>query len=172
MKSLRYFIIMQTLLFSVLSCSNQVKETVQVKVVEPYQNQIGDTPFDSKFDDPDFKLCDPSDVLHKRAFVRYEGGKRAYNKELSEKYKFKSSYKSFTGYFIVRFVVNCNDESDRFRIETHNANFELTKSPEGLERHILAVSKSMTGWKHPFYDNKEYDGYCFFIVKMINGQIQ
>lgn len=164
-KSILLFLI---LLFSLLGC-HSVKENDQHQY---YENQIGDTPFDSDLDDPQFEFCDQTDVLHKRAFVRYKGGMRAINGAIIDSYQFQSSYASYSGYFIVRFAVNCNDEAGRFRMETLDSNFNLAKCPKELEYHILSLVKGLKGWGHPVYDGKDYDGYKFLTIKMVNGQIK
>ena len=159
-------ILLLIFLFPLLSC-NPTKGKKK-----HYEDQIGDTTFDVNLDDVDFKFCDSTDVLHKRARVGYEGGLRAIREEVAEKYNFKSSYEAYSGYFIVRFAVNCNDESGRFRIQTLDENFNLSKSPEGLENHILSIFKELKDWKHPVYRGKDYDGYKFISIKMIKGQIK
>lgn len=156
-------------LFFVLSCQS-TKEQPQPPL-QQYENHIGDTPFDADVDNPNFKFCDPADILHKRAFVRYEGGAKAFKEEMLAKYDFKSSYKSYNGYFIIRFAVNCNDELGRVRIEVLDESFTLSKAPEGLENHVLSIFKELKNWKHPVYDKKDYDGYKFITIKMVNGQI-
>lgn len=149
-----------------LSCNaREEKEPV-------YENQVGDTQFDSRFDDANFQFCDSTDVLHKRAFVAYQrGGMRVINEDLQKLYEFKPNYASYSGYFIVRFAVNCKDEPGRYRMQTLDTNFNLKEFPEDLEQHILSIVKSLKGWKHPFYDGKEYDGYKFITIKIVKGKI-
>ena len=42
----------------------------------------------------------------------------------------------------------------------------------GLEEHLLSIMKSIKGWKHPIYNDKDYDGYKFISIKIVNGQIK
>lgn len=136
-----------------------------------YQNQIGDTTYNEKLDDANFKFCDSANVLHKRAFVKYKEGLKAFEKEVLEKYTYKPIYKNFSGYFIIRFAVNCNNEAGRFRMQILNPEFNLIECSKDLKEDILSIVKSCKKWQHPIYDGKHYDGYTFVTIKIINGKI-
>jgi hypothetical protein len=165
-KLISIFLILLLLPFLIRCSSVKEKQT-------QYENQIGDTRFNSDLDNPNFRFCDSSNVLHKRAFVRYKaGGIIAVYNDIKRGYQFKPSFKEYSGYFIIRFAVNCNDESGRFRIQTLDSRFNLSNPPKELENHILSIVKKMKGWIHPIYDNKDYDGYKFLTIKIVNGQIK
>jgi hypothetical protein len=164
---MKHIVIVSLLLFFVLSC-NQAKEIKH----HDYENQIGDTPFDLNLDDSNFKFCDSTNVLHKRALVRYKGGTKALEEELIENYKFKPKYESFSGYFVIRFAINCNNETGRFRMQILNSTFKETNYLPELGSHILSITKALKGWNHAFYQGKYMDCYRFIIIKMENGKIQ
>lgn len=136
-----------------------------------YLADIGDTTFNSELDNPNFNFCDTSNVLHKRAYVKYSGGTRSLEDDIIAQYKIKPEYKAFNGYFIVRFAVNCNDETGRFRWEIVNPDFEETTCPKLLENDIIDILKALQKWNHPIYEGKDYDGYTNIIVKIENGNI-
>ena len=159
-----YYTFFIVILF-VFGCQNSKK------VQKYYENQIGDTPFDKTKDKPNFKFCDSTKVLHKRAYIRYSGGEKALEEALIKKYIFQPNYKTFSGYFIIRFAVNCNNETGRFRMEILDTNFMETNCPKDLQNHILSIAKSLVNWHHPFYRSKDYDGYRFINIKMKNGKI-
>ena len=153
--------------FSLINCTPVKKEK------QHYENQIGDTPFNADLDNSNFKFCDSTNVLHKRAFVKYEGGGiRAIQEAFAKKYIFDASYQSYSGYFIIRFVVNCKNEAGRFRMQTLDSAFKPSKPPEKLRKHILTIVKDLKGWKHPIYNGKDYDGYKFITIKIVNGKIE
>ena len=154
-----------TILILLLSCQT-TKESPK-----HYENQIGDTPFNQNLDDSNFKFCDSTNILHKRAYIRYAGGEKALEEELIKKYIFQPEYKSFNGYFIIRLAVNCNNETGRFRIQVLDSSFKKTNCPRNLEAHILYISKSLKNWNHAFYKGKDYDGYRFINIKMKKGKI-
>lgn len=160
--SFRIFMIVIILTFG---CQTS-KETQQ-----HYEDQIGDTPFDKSIDYPNFKFCDSTKVLHKRAYIQYTGGEKALEEELIKNYTPQTAYNNFTGYFIIRFAVNCNNETGRFRIEVLDSNFKKGHCSKALENHILSISKSLKHWNHAYYRGKDYDGYRFINIKMKNGNI-
>ncbi|PIA78626.1 hypothetical protein BFR04_03575 [Gaetbulibacter sp. 4G1] len=136
-----------------------------------YENQIGDTSFNPNLDNRNFKLCDSTQVLHKRALVKYKGGTKALENDLISQFNYKSKYQSFNGYFFIRFVVNCNDETGRFRMQILDQNFKSTNCPKELEIHILKITKALKNWNHAFYKGKAMDCYRFLIIKMEKGKI-
>ena len=137
-----------------------------------YEDQIGDTSFNPALDDINFKFCDSTNVLHKRARVTYNGGLRALEHDLISSFKPKPSHESFTGYVIIRFAINCNNELGRYRTEVLDSNFEITKCPEDLKLDILTAFKNLKNWSHPFYEGKSHDGYTFYSIKINNGNIE
>ena len=147
------------------ACHNSEKKDKE------YPAQIGDTAYNNDLDNPNFKLCDPYNTLHKRKYVTYKGGMKALKKELIDNYKFESRYISYNGYFVIRFAVNCNDIAGRYRMQTLDANLKTKNAPKKLKAHILSIFKSLKNWKHPYYEGKDYDGYSFITIKMVNGKI-
>lgn len=160
-------IIITFLIVPLIGCTQK-----QEKKKQTYQNQIGDTPFDPDLDNSSFEFCDSNNVLHSRNYISYRGGYRILEQEYLSKYIFKPIYSSFNGYMVIRFAVNCKNETDRFRIQILDTDFSPTTCPLGLEDHILSIMKSLKGWKHPIYDGKDYDGYTFITLKFKNGQIE
>jgi len=136
-----------------------------------YLADIGDTTFNAKLDNPNFKFCDTSNVLHKRAYVKYSGGIRNLEDDIINQYQIKPKYKTFSGYFIVRFAVNCNDETGRFRWEIVDTDFEKTGCSKELENHVINILKGLKKWNHPLYRGKDYDGYTYLVIKIENGNI-
>lgn len=164
MKNITLFAVIS---FFLLSC-NHTKETKKAH----YEDQIGDTPFNPNLDNTNFKFCDSTNVLHKRALITYDGGTKALEKELLDSYKYNPNLKHFSGYFIVRFAVNCKNKTGRFRIQVLNSLFEEVDSATELTEHILDIAKKLDKWNHPYYKGKDYDGYSFITIKVINGKIQ
>ena len=158
-----FFVLIIPFLFS----CNTTKEDHDV-----YENQIGDTSFDSTLDDPKFQFCDSTKVLHKRARISYSGGKKNLEESLTKAYNFKPEYSSFSGYFIVRLAVNCKNEAGRFRLQILDNDFNLTEYPESLKLHIKTIFKELSEWNHAVYENEYYDCYTFHTIKINNGKIE
>ncbi|WP_460219841.1 hypothetical protein [Psychroserpens sp. MEBiC05023] len=141
------------------------------EVKTDYKDHIGDTTFNADLDDPQFQFCDSTKVLHRRALISYTGGNKALNKAILESYNYQSDYRFFSGYFIIRFAVNCKNESGRFRIQVLDTDFNSTKCPEDLFQHIQSVFKELKDWNHAIYNGKDYDSYTFRVIKIENGKI-
>lgn len=169
MKKIQACIYFAVLLLFTLSCNRQKESEKEIAPV--YMEHIGDTPFDPKLDDVNFKFCDTTNVLHHRGRISYTGGTPAMEKELIEIYEKKSEYESFTGYFFIRFAVNCNNESGRYRWEIVDENFKETTCSAALEKEIITKVKSLQYWNHPIYKGESHDGYTFLIIKIENGNI-
>ncbi|WP_299228647.1 hypothetical protein [uncultured Psychroserpens sp.] len=165
MESKTYLLIL-ILIFSFISCVN----SNNVEMI--YKDQIGDTSFNPNLDDPEFKFCDSTNVLHKRAYISYSGGKRALEKAIIKHYEFKPEYSGFNGYFIVRFAINCNNEPGRIRIQVLDSNFNQTNCSEVLMQHIQTIFKNLKNWNHAIYKGEDYDGYTFHVIKIDHGKIQ
>lgn len=148
-----------------ISCGKTTEST------NSYLPDIGDTIFNPAIDRATFEFCDSSNVLHKRAYVKYAGGTRAFEEDIIKMFKFKPEYEVFTGYFIVRFAVNCKNESGRYRWEIVDENFEETTCPKNLENHILSILKDLKKWQHPIYRGNSYDGYTYKVIKIESGKI-
>lgn len=164
MKNLNLIIFAFTCSF-LISCNTKSDST------KIYLADIGDTTFKPALDTSSFKFCDSTNILHKRAYVKYTGGIRSLENDLIAQYQIKPNYKVFSGYFIVRFAVNCKDEAGRFRWEIVDPNFEETTCPNGLENDIITTLKLLDKWNHPFYRGEDYDGYTYVVIKIENGQI-
>lgn len=156
----------------ILSCIPFLTDcTSDTQEKKHYAKQIGDTVFNSTVDSPAFTFCDSSNVLHKRAYIRYTGGWKTLENKLLKKYTYDPSYKKFTGYFIVRFAVNCLNQTGRFRVQIVDSNFKQIESPVALKEHIMNIVKELDGWTHPIYKGHDYDGYTFMNIKINNGQL-
>lgn len=153
------------ILFFVLSCGIKKEQS------QKYFNHIGDTQFNSKKDNPNFKFCDTAKVYHSRGRISYKNGQRGLQNELINKYKKQPNFKKFTGYFFIRLAVNCKNETGRFRWEIVDENHQKTACPKKLENYIIQLVKNFKHWKGVTSEGKKYDGYTFFIIKFKNGKI-
>jgi hypothetical protein len=108
-----------------------------------YQDQVGDTKFDEKLDDPHFKTCNKV-VLQYYNFgkgLQYQG----------EKIKILEAFKGFnapnslddTGYVTIRFIVNCEGKTGMFRIQEMSDTYETKKFSDDAITQLLNYSRSL-----------------------------
>ncbi len=137
-----------------------------------YPDQFGEIPFDaSSLDDPDFKLCNPKDLVHSRVSLNYKGGRKRIEELCKEAINGSETSYSYNGYVLLRFLVNCNGTSERFRIETMDEGFNRQECPEGLVSLVENAVRSLDEWvvEKPENVGKDHSKYLNF--KIINGQV-
>ena len=137
-----------------------------------YPRHVGDIAFDAGLDDPNFKVCNEALIFQYYNFsngLQYRGEKTAI-------YNAFSTYQVDTipdqnGYVTIRFVVNCEGETGRFRIETMNNDYEAFQFNRDIVRQLKEVTRSLSGWEIAVYDGEPKDYYQYLTFKIQNGQI-
>ena len=150
----------------IISCQSK-------KHISGYLSNIGDTEFDSKTDNPDFKLCFDTYVyqyFNDTNGLQYQGEKYALDKIFFEKYK-NQNIKGETGLVRIRFIVNCKGETDRFRIIGMNENYKPKKFNHKITKQLLQICKNLDGWKPKTIQNRNIDYYQYLIFKIHNGNL-
>ncbi|TCI93182.1 hypothetical protein [Tenacibaculum sp. M341] len=156
------------LLIATISLCSCVKSDKRKTV---YQEQVGDTPFDIKLDNPDFKFCDSTNVYHSRAKITYKKGNKDLEKDIKNNYVYQTSFEDVSGYFFVRLAINCEGKAGRFRVQFVDNEFKESSAPEKLKKQIISILRKLKGWKPVQSKGQLYDGYTFIVVKIANGKI-
>jgi hypothetical protein len=152
------------LLLSVFCCTN-VKTERKI-----YTDRIGDIPFLSEIDDPAFLLCDSTQILHSRGALKYAN--KSFTSDVKRMYEFKSQYKNFSGYVVIRFIINCDNTMGRFRAEPLDYDFMSIECPPDLKNHLISIVKELSNWKHTSDKFKSSDCSKYINFKISNGQIE
>jgi|SRR6478609_10982791 len=139
-----------------------------------YPDHVGDIAFDAKFDDPTFKICSEHSVHHQYynfgKGVQYKGEKPAIEKHFKEVYSNKMQGE--TGYITIRFVVNCDGKTGRFRVQEMNNNYESKIFNKSLVARLLTLTKQLNGWIIGIdSNNKKVDYYQYLTFKIENGKL-
>jgi len=71
----------------------------------------------------------------------------------------------------IRFVVNCNGKSDRFRILTVNYDYEPIEFDKNITSQLLNITKSLICWIPKSVNGKKVDYYQYLIFKIKDGKI-
>jgi len=139
-----------------------------------YPRQVGDITFDKALDDTAFKLCNEERVTQYYSFskgLQYKG----------EKLKIIDHFKRYfqptndtnqIGYVTVRFVVNCEGKTGRFRVQEMDNNYKPTKLATSLVVQLLELTKQLDGWEVGEYDKRKFDYYQYLTFKIKNGFIE
>jgi hypothetical protein len=141
---MRQLIVITVLLTTLYSCAQEQK------AAEEYPLHVGDIAFDPKLDDPDFKLCGGDDAQVHQYYnfgkgVQYKGEKAAIDEYFRGGLITKGTNED-TGIITIRFIVNCEGNTGRFRVQGMDNNFKEKKFSSELTNHILTLTKKMNGW--------------------------
>ena len=140
-----------------------------------YKN-VGDIPFDKEMDDENFQLCNERNI--KQYYVRkssdippsYKGEKRGLEKAILSKYSFPQSEKE-NGYVTIRFIVNCNGETGRFRIEEMDFTYKTKNFDTKISNQLFEIVENLNEWIPRKDKNTTYDFYQYLTFKIEKGQI-
>lgn len=139
-----------------------------------YPAYIGDIEFNKEIDNGNFKLCFEKHIFqyfNDSHGLEYEGEKVALEREFAKEYKSKF-IKNETGSIRINFVVNCNGETDRFRLIAMDENYNEKQFDSSLTEQLLKITKSLKGWKGKEIQGHTIDYYQYLIFKIENGQLK
>ncbi|MBK7428429.1 MAG: hypothetical protein IPI60_16140 [Saprospiraceae bacterium] len=156
------------LAFQLNSCSSETSPPPK------YLRWVGDIAFDPKTDKKDFHLCDADDIkqYHNFSFgFLYKGEKIALEKEIREQYN-TQNITAQSGWLRIRFIVNCQGETDRFRIIGMDENRKPQTFDKSISDQLLNITKRLKGWLILPDDETRGDYYIYLIFKLENGKIK
>jgi hypothetical protein len=159
------------LIFILLTTLYSCGQTPEKKVSYPLQ--VGDIYFDSKIDDPDFKICDEDRVFQYYNFGKgllYKGEKVKINEHFRDGLKTKEQ-KDESGFLTIRFIVNCEGKTGRYRIQGMNNDYKEKAFNDNLTSQLLSLTKQLNGWIVGEYEGKTYDYYQYLTFKIENGRL-
>lgn len=143
------------------------------KQISNYPKSIGDIEFDSKIDNPNFKLCFDKYVFqyfNDSNGLQYKGEKIVLDKTYFDNYK-NQNLVGETGLIRIRFIVNCKGETDRFRILEMDENYKEKKFNEKITNQLLQISKNLSGCNPKIIQNRNVDYYQYLIFKIKDGNL-
>jgi len=123
-------------------------------------------------DKRDFFLCHPDNIFQYYNFgTTYKGEKYTIRKTLIERFSYQKEYEKVSGYVVIRFVVNCKGETDRFRVSQVDQKYNLAEFDTGLVEQLLRLTKELKDWIPGKRDGVPIDSYVYlnFIIK--NGKL-
>jgi hypothetical protein len=172
---MKHLIFVVFLFVSLCSCGQKPKTNAQTSKDESdYPLQVSDIAFDPAVDDPNFKVCDETNVYQYYNFangIPYIGEKPKLVRFFNEKLK-TTEEKGETGYVTIRFVVNCEGKTGRFRVQEMDMNYQPRKFGETLTKQLLELTKQLEGWFLPQDEAKAvYDYYQYLTFKIENGKL-
>ena len=168
---MRKTLIIISFLFSILS-SCQFEKKVEEK--KEYLRHVGDIEYDDKTDNSNFKICSGEDSILQ--YFNLEKGP-VYSGEKSKILNlFKSKYKPITnkdqnGLIRIRFVVNCEGKSGRFRVLQSDYNYKEIEFDKRVVNQLTDITKGIENWEVLYLSEYTVDYYMYLIFKISDGQI-
>ena len=156
MNTLRYSFLLLILMLRVMGFSqNTVPQNLNVK------EKIGWIPFDKNIDNLNFKVCDELNIEeYYQVNPSYGEGLPSIRKYISAHQQALEALCKKDGYIIVRFVINCQGQTDRYRTKFMWLNYtEDNAVNTELQKKIIQLTRDMGNWNPGKYDGKTYDSY-------------
>lgn len=160
-----YHILSLWILF-LFGCQTRAKDAL-----ENYPDQMGEIAFDPQKDDSAFQLCNENDLVHSRTSLSYEGGRSeimVISTAMMENAGLKVDY---TGYIMAHFLVNCQGQTGRFRLESMDNGFMKDEAPDALMALVNKVVMSLDQWIITKTANLGKDHSKYLNFKFINGKL-
>lgn len=168
MNMLRYSFLLLILMIGLKTFSqNTVPQHANVK------EKIGWIPFDTSLDNSNFKVCDELNIEeYYQVNPSYGEGMPSIRKYISAHQQSLEALCEKDGYVIVRFVINCQGQTDRYRTKFMSLNYtdENTVNTE-LQKKIIQLMRNMGNWNPGKYDGKTYDCYQHLKFLFKNSQL-
>jgi hypothetical protein len=150
-----------------MSCQSETKDSR-----EKYPKHLGEIPFDRELDDPNFKLCDSAILVQSRLALSYVGGFSRLAEICKTNYAKAAKKEDYTGIILVRFIVNCENETGRFRFQTLDEAFLHQECPEALVNRVKKCVQALEEWVFLIAENKGKDHSHYLNFKIIDGEIK
>ncbi len=138
----------------------------------PYYHDLGDIAHDPLIDKQLFILCDSTRTMQGRSALRYPRGVGALEEICLSTFEYRPAFEVFSGYVTIRFMINCKNESGRFRAQALDLDFSPKECPNELKEQLLGIVENLNGWKKStsFPPKAEYSKYINF--KIDHGRIE
>lgn len=162
------FFLLPVLIATLLSCSNPTPNAKPA-----YSENVGDIAFDAATDDPHFKVCDEKRIFQYYNFgkgLQYKGEKTKINEYFDQGLP-PGKIEGQSGFLTLRFVVNCEGKTGRFRILGMDNDYVEKEFDKDLVVRYLSLAAKMDGWIPGEDGAHKFDYYQYLTFKLKDGQL-
>ncbi len=119
----------------------------------------------------DLKLCNENFIFdyYNPERARYSKGKNGLRKFILSNYENRNY--SDSGYFNVRFVINCKGEAGRYIIHENDLDLEPHQFSEDLKNQLLTLTVQLEDWKPNLIQEEQVDSYMYISYRIEHGEI-
>ncbi|HYF67786.1 MAG TPA: hypothetical protein VD884_06615 [Ohtaekwangia sp.] len=127
---------------------------------------------DAALDDPTFKLCDPKTAYpYYSVGAGYAGDKRELMNYFLSQFKNLDSDSSQTGFITIRFMINCQGLTGRFRLIEFDEAYKPFSFDPSISKQLLDLTKELKEWIPGKHGVQNYDSYYYLCFKIRNGTL-
>lgn len=153
-----------------LSCQSDKK----VVEKQEYSRWVGDIEQNDQVDELNFKVCNGDDKILQYFNLGegpvYSGEKSSILNTFESKYKALSNNDQ-NGFIRIRFIVNCEGKTGRFRVLQSDDNFREIKFDESIVTQLVDITKGIENWQIFYRRDTPVDYYMYLIFKIKDGQL-
>ncbi|SHJ24714.1 hypothetical protein SAMN02745146_2604 [Hymenobacter daecheongensis DSM 21074] len=143
-----------------------------IPLVYNRQYEVGNILFDPSQDRPDFALRPNGRIYQYYNFdTTFPGGRVELRKHLLRALP-TAAGSSDSGFLTVRFVVNYRGETDRFRVQALNSEYQPQAMDPELVARVLGACRALRGWLPGQIDGETKDSYFYITFVVREGHIQ
>lgn len=141
---------------------------------QKYLRWVGDIEHDDTLDAKNFTLCNGDQKVlqyfNMSQGMKFDGEKIAIERYFYHHYKPVNVGQS--GWIRIRFIVNCQGQTGRFRMMQADENYKERAFNIRISDQLMEQTKSLKGWQIQSEDGKSVDYYQYLIFKINNGNIE
>lgn len=168
---IKYWIKITLLLVMFSSCQTSSN------ISKNYPRMIGDISSDEIIDTSEFNLCNDENLaVQYYAYTKILGEKPYVNEKYELQKIFNENYnseivKKESGLLRLRFMINCEGKSGRFRMIGVDGNYKEIEFDTSITNQLLSITKHLVKWKPFKTSNSQRDYYMYLIFKLKKGEI-
>lgn len=136
------------------------------------KKKVGAILFDPAVDDPSFSLCDELNIMeYYQVNPKYKEGLKSIRQYFDQVDLDSLSYGLKDGYITIRFVINCEGNTDRYRVFAVDKNYQPQQVPFVNRDKLKEWLRKMGSWTAGQYEGIAYDCYKFLTFKIEENSI-
>ncbi|MGB1308386.1 MAG: hypothetical protein ACPG6B_05715 [Oceanihabitans sp.] len=118
-----------------------------------------------------FSVCNESYIYqyYNTRISPYINGKNNFRNYINKNYQNRNYTDS--GYFNLRFIINCNGKSGRFIFHENNLDLEPKAFSEDLKNQLIQLTTEIKQWRPVFLYEENRDAYMYVSYRIEHGEI-
>ena len=120
----------------------------------------------------DFNVCNENYIFqyyNQSEVLPYLNGKNGFRDYINKNYENRNY--SDSGYFNIRFIINCEGKAGRFIMHENNLDLEPQAFNSDLKKQLINLTTNVKEWQPIFLFEKNRDAYMYVSYRIENGEI-